>query len=273
MPSLPAPPGEFHALFRAVFRLYQSPSSLEATAEVEKGTYGYAAISLISHVGVENFKFTQEDFEYVAAGQADRIPLALKLKDMNYGVITAGHVLVYTLRLARHMPRLASAATAMRILEWRYTTPEYKWPASPTSIKTAWRKYRPVAPFIGAASFMPEEYATLMHIFPQAFDATNEEATYIAADKNFAAKILADKDGVGARLGHANEVTLPRYFAYAEALRRAGEAHFSTGQDVHGNSLLDPETSWSVPDGFPMPAVTLDLSPLSDAEIKAAGVK
>ncbi len=273
MPDLPARPGDFHSLFQAVFRLYQNPASWEATAAIEKGIQGYAAISLINHVGFGNFPFTEEDFALVAAGQPDRVPLAAKMRETHYGLVTAGHVLVYTLRLAKHMPRLASAATAMRILEQLYMTSEYRWPASPTSIKTAWRKYRPVAPFFAAASFMPDEYTSLMHIFPTAIDSLNEDAAYIKTDPAFAAKVMADKDGVAARLDQAERLTLPRYFAYAEALRRAGEAHFATGQDVHGNSLLDPELSWRVPEGFTLPKVTLDLDPLSDEELRAAGVK
>jgi len=273
MPAIPATPGDFISLFNGVFRLYQNPSSWEATEQLQKEFTGYAAISFQRHFGGSEVKLTQDDLELIALGKPDRVPLAVKLKELIYGTATAGHVLVYTLRLAKHMPRLASAATAMRILEWRYTAEAQRWAASPSSIKTAWRKYRPIAHFIGAASLIPDEYAELSRVFSADFDVSNGNLPYLPASPDIAAKVIGDAANIGPRLERAREVLLPLYFAHAEALRRAGEEHFATGQEDHGHSLLDPLTSWSVPGEFKLPRIQLSLPPLSDEELKAASVK
>ncbi len=118
---------------------------------------------------------------------------------------------------------------------------------------------------------MQDEYASLTQIFPFTVDASDQNADYVRTDPDIIPKILAENEQIEARIAHARAFTLPRYFAYAEALRRAGEAHFAAGQDVHGHGLLDPETSWRIPGGFSLPSINVDLVPLGDAELKAAG--
>jgi len=271
MPVIPVLPGDFHALFRAVSRLYQVPDSWEDSEKFDRALMGNAFISLVNYTGVEKAKIGPEEFGLIAAGQPDRIPLAVKAKELDYGTRTAGHILFYTLRLARHAPRLASVATAIRILERRYLLE--KLPSSPGSIKTAWYKYRPVAHFVGAVSCMPEEYLELANAFPLPEGAINARLDYVRTDPDMAVKMFSDPRSAVQKLDHASAVILPRYFAFAEALRKSGEAHFAAGQNVHGHSLLDPETSWRVPEGFALPKVEIDLPPLDDDEMKAATVK
>jgi hypothetical protein len=86
-------------------------------------------------------------------------------------------------------------------------------------------------------------------------------------------KIVRNAEQVEKSLGEGETVILPRFFALAEVFRRLGEAHYATGQDVHGHSLLDPESTWRTAASLVLPRVDIDLPPLEDAEMKAALVK
>jgi len=146
-----------------------------------------------------------------------------------------------------------------------------KSPASLTYIKTAWRKYRPVAHFVGAIDQAHQEVASLRGIFPEP-DWPMDNSTEVALGSDYFGKIKDNLQRISQEF-KATSPVLARYFGFAEELRRQGEAHFAPNQERKGRPLLDPETTWSMPPQFQLTYSPLILPDLDAAERQsAAGV-
>lgn len=267
MPEIPVRPGEWDDLLFGVIRVCLNPASYAATEDIEKAWTGFALHGFLKHFGGEKLTLTQSDLDTLAAGQADSVPLGVKMEELSYGLMTAGHVLTYTLRLKRHLPRLASAEAAMKIVSWQYQ--KDGWPAGATYIKSAWRKYRPIAHFIGGVAQAAEDFKILGSVFPAPAEMPKGESTEITMGRNWFGTFKADLEKIVPHYKTRNTV-FAKCYAYSEALRRQGEAHHAQNQERKGRPLLDPETTWWIPTGFELPQVTLSLPDLDPADRQAA---
>jgi len=270
MPEIPVQGDRWSDLLMVVIRLCLDPSSLEATNDIESSWEGFALHGLLRHFGGDVLQVTQENLILLGKGRPDRVPLGIEAEDLAYGLLTAGHVLTYVLRLKQHLPVLASAESAFKIVSARYVTEER--PASLTSIKEAWRKYRPVAQFVAALPFAWETLQKMKGVYPDFPGLPKGDETEVTLGDDYMLKIKAKLAQIESNYSAGQEVWA-EYFGYAEALRKRGTAHFAPNQERKGRPLLDPETAWSVPARFAVSAVSLSFPDLDAAERhSAAGV-
>lgn len=270
MPEIPVQGDSWTDLLMVVIRLCLNPSSLEATSDIESGFEAFALHGLLRHFAGETFTMTQANLELLGKGRPDRVPLGNEAEDLAYGLTTAGHVLTYTLRLKQYLPVLASAESAFKIVSARYVSE--KRPASLTSIKTAWRTYRPVAQFVAALPFIWETLQKMQGVYPDFPGLPTGATTELILGDDYMLKLKGRLAQIERNYA-AGQRVWAEYFGYAEALRKRGIAHFAPNQERKGRPLLDPGTAWSVPARFAVAAVSLDFPDLDPAERKsAAGV-
>src|SRR6185312_2199834 len=113
----------------------------EGSDAVMRSWDGHFLNLFLKHFGGESVTLSQSQLALIAQASPNSLPLGQRAGDLAYGWLTAGHILMYTLRLKHFLPRLASAASAIRVLEWRYQIE--KRPSSPSYIKNAWSEFRP----------------------------------------------------------------------------------------------------------------------------------
>jgi hypothetical protein len=272
MPELQAEPGDWVDLCGKVLTLSLDPTGeTDAFEENPAGMVGPFLFWLYQISPDHLAKINGETLEIIGRSNPDKIDIGQSAAKLAYGLVTAGHILSYVLRLDRHNPSLASVAKAVRILEWRYT--QERSSASPASIKAAWSKYKYLAPFVVGFFNETDRAEPIVSGMPQFLDveAGLECDLNIKPDgiKAYLLGLQQDHPGFDR---YFTEV-MPYVIAVAEKFRVAGEKYYAPGQKVRHRPLLDPNKTWGIPEGFELPEVELVLDELSPEELKAATVK
>jgi hypothetical protein len=268
MPIIPASPGNWLDLYINTIRLHLNPEGLEQTEPLTKNWDGHAIWALKRYFGDgEKAMVKPAELDLMAQSRQDAIALGARVGDLEYGLVTAGNVLAYVLRLAKDAPRLASVTSAISIVSWRYAGTAFA--SSATYLRAAWNKYRPISHFVVAADLMGPDYAELAAIFPERPPQPTDE-DHLIVGTDWLKKMHQDAPNIKARLDAAENKTFPRFFAIAEKIRAKGQKHFAPNQSTQSAPLLNPAQTWAVPPGFDLPHATIKWPPLTADEIREA---
>lgn len=265
MPLIPAKKGDWGDLVLRFMMLWFDPTRphldrrLLKDAEAHFDVHGARAFP-------DKIKPTPAGMARALAAPPEGMRLPVNLTNAVSRGVTAGVVLLSTLRLAANNEAHASLENGVRVAQ--LALKKNRFPSSRSTVLDAWKTHRATA-HIWAAVI--QEIATVKRFkSDMGVKLTAKEAaatTNVAPLGKTVAAWFSDLPRFVSGVKKARPGVL-RVMAHAEEIRKYGESHSGPGQKARGQRLLQPGTAWKIPPSFALPHVKVHFKKLSPDERK-----